>query len=235
METEKKPDRKPKRLRRWLAGIGGVLLAAAAVIILIGYNPRDYAPIVPDNPHEVSPYLTHKLGPDFYNNVQLDEPFELIVDQAGVNDIFSRCPWPMEAEGFSIYMPVVTFSPERTVLMAQVDYKGFSSVLSLVGQPSLDAEGKLNLNIQSVYLGALPITPLAERAAKIYVEKHFNPSDFDPGDPSAAAIQAMISNQPFDPILFIADHTARITGLKVEPAQARLILTPVANPVGKGS
>jgi hypothetical protein len=223
METQKKIS--PQTRRRWLwpAVIGGFLLLTAAIlIILIAYSPRSYTPIVPENPQEVSPYLTHTLGPDFYNNVQLDEPFELIVDQAGLNDIFSHYPWPLAFDGISIYMPMIHISPEQTILMAQVDFKGLSTILSIYGSPCLDSEGKMNLNIQSVYLGALPITPLARHLAQQYVSENF-----DLNDPIEAVNLAIVTNQPFDPIVYISDHAARITKLTIEPARARLILTPI--------
>lgn len=223
MEKQKKTGPQPRRRRLWPAVIGGLLLLSAGILtILIAYNPKAYAPIAPENPQEISPYLTHKLGPDFYNHVQLDEPFELIVDQEGLNDIFSRYPWPLSFDGISIYTPLINISPAQIVLMAQVDFKGFSTILSIYGRPSLDPEGKMNLNIESVYLGALPITPLARHLAQKYVSENF-----DLNDPVEAVNQAIVSNQPFDPIVYISDHAARITEMTIEPACARLILKPI--------
>jgi hypothetical protein len=223
METQKKITPQSRRWRIWPAGIGGLLLLTAGIlVILIAYNPRSYTPIVPENPRQVSPYLTHTLGPDFYNNVQLDEPFELIVDQAGLNDIFSHYPWPQTFDGFSVYTPMITISPEQTVLMAQVNFKGLATILSIYGRPNLDPEGKMNLNIYAVYLGALPITPLARTLAQQYVSENF-----DRNDPVEAVNWAFVNNQPFDPIVYISDHAARITKLTIEPARARLILTPI--------
>jgi len=232
IEKDSKPEKKRPR-RRWPLVLGGILLLAAGILIIpIPYNPRSYTPIVPENPKEVSPYLTHKLGPDFYNNVQLDAPFELIVDQEGINDILSHYSWPLALDGISIYTPVVKFGPDQSVIMAQVDFKGLSTILSVVGKPALDPEGKLNIHIQSVYLGALPITPLAQHLAKKYMSDTF-PSIPDPADPTAEVMEAIINNQPFDPIVYIYDHAARITELTIEPGSARLMLTPIANPYAK--
>lgn len=235
MEKQKDSKTGEKRRRRlWPAVFGAIVLVTATILILlIAYNPQSYKPVIPANPKEVSPYLTHKLGPDFYNNVQLDEPFELLVDQAGLNDIFSHADWPLAVDGFSIYTPMVQFSPERSMLMAQVDYKGFSTILSIIGKPALDADGKLNLHIQSVYLGALPVTPLAQRLARKYVADNFDTAEADDNDPEAQVIEAVAANQGFDPILYISGHAARITGLTIEPAQAKLILTPIPDPAAQ--
>ncbi|MEJ5259777.1 MAG: hypothetical protein WHS88_06265 [Anaerohalosphaeraceae bacterium] len=196
--------------------------AAAAVFLLPAVHPKSYRPVQPENPNQVSPYLTHKLGPDFYDKVQLDEPFELLVEQEGINDILSRYPWPIQLEGFTIYTPMLTFSPETTVLMAKVNYRGLSSILSIYANPYLDSAGKMNLNIQSVYLGLLPITPLARTIAEKYVREHF-----DPQDPVESINYAIISNQPFDPVLRIFDKSARITKLTIESGKVRLFFTPI--------
>ncbi|HOQ05497.1 MAG TPA: hypothetical protein PKY88_09825 [Anaerohalosphaeraceae bacterium] len=207
--------------RHWIASVGLLAAAVLGAILLLTVNPDSYKPVRPENPREVSPYLTHKLGPDFYDKVQMDQPFELLVEQEGINDILSRYPWPIQLEGFTIYTPMLTFSPETTVLMAKVDYRGLSSILSIYAKPYLDSDGKMNLNIQSVYLGLLPITPLARRVAEKYVREHF-----DPQDPIESVNYAMISNQPFDPVLRIFDKSARITKLTIESGRARLFLTP---------
>lgn len=209
------------RYRKWAIPLGVLFTAAAILVILIAYSPKGYQPSQPDNPREVSPYLTHKLGPDFYDKVQLDEPFELILEQNGINDILSRYPWPAQIEGFSIYTPVVRFSPEQTTLMAQVEYGGLSTVLSVHAKPYLDSNGKMNLNIQSVYLGLVPITPLARKIAEKFVRENF-----DPQDPIESVNYAIISNQPFDPVLHIYDKSAQITGLTIESGRARLFLVP---------
>ncbi len=197
--------------------------AAAAILLwMLAVRPKSYRPTQPENPRQVSPYLTHKLGPDFYDKVQLDQPFELLVEQEGINDILSRYPWPIQLDGFTIYTPMLTFSPETTVLMAKVDYRGLSSILSIYAKPYLDSDGKMNLNIQSVYLGLLPITPLARKIAEKYVREHF-----DPQDPIESVNYAIISNQPFDPILRIFDKSARIIKLTIESGRLRLFFTPI--------
>lgn len=234
MEKQKDSKSSKKRRRRlWPAVIGAVFLLTAAILtLLIAYNPRSYNPIIPENPQEVSSYLTHKLGPDFYDQVQLDKPFELIVDQEGLNDIFSHTDWPLCLDRFSIYTPMVEFSPEKSVLMAQVDYRGLSTILSVVGKPSLDTEGKLNLHIQSVYLGALPVTPLAQHLARQYTFENLVSPDVD--DRTAEVMEAIIDNRPFDPIVYIYDQAARITELRIEAGSARLMLTPIPASAAKG-
>jgi hypothetical protein len=211
-----------RRYRKWAVLFGLLFAAAAGLVILLAYSPKSYQPVQPENPREVSPYLTHRLGPDFYDKVQLDKPFELLIEQEGINDILSRYPWPVRIEGFSIYTPVLLFSPEQTRLMAQVDYGGLSSILSIYAKPYLNSDGKLNLNIQSVYLGLLPITSLARKIAEKFVQ-----ANFDPQDPIESVNYAIVANQPFDPVLRIYDKSARITNLTIESGKIRLFLVPI--------
>lgn len=208
--------------RKMLVFLGLLLLASAVLLILIAYSPQTYQPAQPANPNELSPYLTHKLGPDFYNQIQLDQPFELIIEQEGINDILARYSWPVQIEGFTVYTPVLNLKSDGVTLMAQVNFKGLSAILSIAAKPYLDSDGKMNLNIQSVYLGALPITPLAQKLAQKFVQEHF-----DPQDPIESVNYAIVSNQPFDPILHMLGKSARITALTLESGKARLFLTPI--------
>ena len=86
-------------------GLGGVW-------VLLGRSPRTYRPITAANPHEVSPYLTHKLGPDFYNQVQWNEPFELVIEQDGLNDILARQTWPQQFGDVAVAKPAVRFGKD---------------------------------------------------------------------------------------------------------------------------
>lgn len=208
--------------RKMLVFLGLLLLASAVLLILIAYSPQTYQPAQPANPNELSPYLTHKLGPDFYNQIQLDQPFELIIEQEGINDILARYSWPVQIEGFTVYTPVLNLKSDGVTLMAQVNFKGLSAILSIAAKPYLDSDGKMNLNIQSVYLGALPITPLAQKLAQKFVQEHF-----DPQDPIESVNYAIVSNQPFDPILHMLGKSARITALTLESGKVRLFLTPI--------
>jgi len=80
--------------------------------------------VAAENPEEVSPYLTHRLAPDFYNGVQLNEPFEMVIEQDGVNDILSRGVWPQQFDEMTVGIPMVVFEAGTVHLMSRVDYYG---------------------------------------------------------------------------------------------------------------
>lgn len=182
-------------------------------------------PTPPQNPQQVSPYLTHKLGPQFYDRVQLGRPFELVVDQNGLNDIFSRHSWPLKLDGLSVSMPLMVFKPDKITLMAEIEWEGFTVVISVAAAPQIDTAG-LNLNIQSVSVGALPVTPVAQAVANQAARENL-PEGLDPDDMTAVMIYSILANRPFDPIFTIAGQRIRATALTLEEGQVKLLLTPL--------
>lgn len=219
--------RKKKGKSRFLWGIAAFSLLGIGILLVgISYTPKKYNPKQPIDPEVVSPYLTHKLGPDFYNNVQLDRPFELIVDQAGLNDILSRHPWPMDFDGISFSMPTLIFTEQSLTLMTSIDVKGFSTVLSIYALPVLSDQGTLNMNIQTVSLGAIPITPIAKMIAEKIASQSFDSSNSS-DDLTEQIIKALISNNEFKPVFTCDDHAVRVVELELQAGQAHLKLEPV--------
>ena len=228
MSKEKKPNKKDThRLRKaMLVALSLLILATGMVLTLTAHRPGKYKPTAPENPDVVSPYLTHELGPGFYNQVQLDQPFELAVDQVGLNDILSREKWPMQLDGLALSMPTVLFNEGQITFMVDVDYSGLSAVVSLIMLPEIDERGMLNLNIQTVYLGAMPITPLAKAIAS-NIASQYLPETSEQINPVETVINAILSNQPFDPVLPIGQYTVRLEKLTLEEGRCLLFLVPV--------
>lgn len=225
-EQTKVHKKERHRLRTIFLSAAAVVVVSAAVgLILAAYQPGRYQPRMPENPEIVSPYLTHRLGPDFYNQVQLDEPFELIVDQAGLNDIFSRLEWPMALDGVSVAMPTVHFGPGRITAMARMDFGGLSAVVTVLIRPALDEAGLLNLNIESVRLGALPVTPLAKALAE-QLAREYLPEE-EGWDAERQMVNAILSNRSFEPVVPVDQYTVRLEGLSIEKGRVRLRLAPV--------
>jgi hypothetical protein len=209
----------------WLWSIGaivtGVLIAFG---ILIWYTPKAYQPLQPDNPEQVSLYLTHQLGPDFFNQIQLDQPFELIIEQAGLNDIFSRWPWPEQFGAMSFSDPILTFSNGSIILMANLEIKQVPSVLTVTCFPTMDPDGDICMNVQSIQLGLVPVTPLISTLAQNAFD---NNRDFFEGDPEAAAVvEAIIRNESFEPVFKTSDYKVRISHFSVDQGVLSLTLQP---------
>lgn len=208
-----------------------VFVSAVLVFLAIGgflmcrYQPGAYQPPTPADTRQISPYLTHKLGPDFFNQVQLDEPFNLEVEQTGLNDILSRMSWPQPLGDATFSRPVMIFSEQSIYLMGTLEYKGISSVLTVRADPLQTDHEQVNLNIQSVRLGMLPVTRLVSKLANTAFAD--NLSAFE-GEPDAEQmVRAILQNAPFDPVFAIRDKKVRVSQFALTPGKLTLTCVPL--------
>jgi hypothetical protein len=207
----------------WLWGLSAITIGIlTGICILLWYTPRAYKPFQAENPEQVSLYLTHELGPEFFNQIQQNEPFELIIPQSGLNDIASRWEWPQQFGEMSFSHPYITFSNQSILLMGILTYKEVSSVITIIAIPMIDSEGKINLNIQTVRLGMVPLRALITKLAQKAFED--NQSSFEDDPKTQENVQAIIRNEPFDPIFFFPDHWVRITDFSIEEGALKLTL-----------
>lgn len=220
-----KSEKRKSRFLQWFVIILLVLfLLGTGGVFLCRYTPRAYQPKPVSHPDQVSPYLTHKLGPDFLNQVQLDKPFELVVEQDGLNDIIAHQPWIEQFDGFSFTDPVVLFDSNTIYLMGTLNYKAVSSVVTVIAFPQMNPDGNIFLNIQSIRLGVVPVTTLVSYLAK----KGFDQSrDCFEGEPELEEmVRAIIYNEPFKPAFKISDRMVRITQFTIQPKTLTLKFEP---------
>jgi uncharacterized protein YpmS len=225
--------------RVYLLLIVSVIVSAIviAVFALLLHRPSYYKPLDLAHSKEVSLYLTHELLPELYNGAQLQEPFNLVVTQMGINDIVARFDWPKEFGSISFSAPMVFFVPDRIMLMGIVSLKGAEFVATVVAEPSLDAEGLLNLQVVSVKLGAMDITPLAAvLARRIYqqsVVRSVEPQGLSVGkridadDLRAKVIASLLDGQPFEPVFKIEDKKVQLEKITLELGKLTIRLVPV--------
>lgn len=213
------------RHRKWFRAfwVTGAVLTVMGVF-LCNYTPRAYRPVEPENPDQISPYLTHELGPDFFNNIQLDEPFDLLVRQDGLNDIISSEQWGEDLGDFTFTDPMVILTDNTIYLMATLSYKGVSSVITIIATPTMDAGGDICLNIQSVRMGTLPVTKLVTFVA----QKAFDQSGdcFEGEEDIEQMLDAIIRNEPFEPVFELSGHKARITEFSLSAGLLTLRFQP---------
>ena len=219
------PKTHKSRSFRWFRTFLIVLVGVCGGgVFLCRYTPQAYRPQPIDNPEQVSPYLTHKLGPDFINQVQLDKPFELIIEQDGLNDIIRRQSWIEQFNDFSFTDPVVLFDQNTIYLMGTLNYKGLSSVVTVIAYPKMMPEGDISLNIQSIRLGVIPVTTLVGHLAVNGFEQS---RDCFEGEPQLEEIvRAIVHNEPFDPVFNLSGQTVRITDFSLQPQKLILQFKP---------
>jgi uncharacterized protein YpmS len=208
-----------------------VLVVVAAVVIvvfaLLFHRPAYYKPLDFTHSKEVSVYLTHELLPELYNGAQRQEPFNLVVTQSGINDIVARFEWPREFENIRVSAPMVFFVPDSIVLMGTVLLNGAEFVVTVTAEPKLDAEGLLNLQVMSVKIGAVDITPLAGVLARRICQQRFAATNIGAEDFWARARDSLLNGEPFEPIFKIEDKKVRVEKITIELNKLTIRLVPV--------
>ncbi|MHC4641704.1 MAG: hypothetical protein ACYS32_08665 [Planctomycetota bacterium] len=205
--------RKKKKFKKryWL-----LLDLALAIIILalLFYKPARYRPPntvpVSNNQDEISPYLTNVLLPQLYNGAQRDEPFDLDINQKGINDTIARFKWPRESDGVILSTPTVFFVPDSIVLMGTASIRGAELAVTVVAKPRLDEEGLLLLKVDKVKIGAMNITPLARLLAKRMYKERVESVPVDLQDLRAKIAASLLNEESFEPILNIRDISEEV-------------------------
>ena len=208
--------------------IGMVLLIAGAVLIVLVFlmlhKPRRYHPETPENPDEVSTYLTHRLAPDLNNNIQLDEPFNMVVEENGFNDIISRGIWPLDHGYVQVSSPAVEFTDDSILIMATVAFSSVPSVITAAFRPRLDEQGRLYLNLRYVKMGSVRITVFARRLTRAIITEQLQ--NVEDGQWLQIISDAILENQPFEPVFVAYDKKICLSRIEVQPGRVRLTFKP---------
>jgi len=217
-----------KKLVIWLL----VDLAVAAIIFaLLLYRPGRYKPADLGSDFkrgQVSPYLTHDLGPALNKGVQYRKPFELVITQKGINDIITRGNWPMESEGVLLYAPAALFVPGAVVLMGTADVKGVEFIITIELEPKINEQGLLNLQVAKVKVGAMNITPLAKMMAKRMYAQRLSAIPIDTEAVQTKIAASLLTDEPFEPVFRVDDKKVRIEKIAVAKEKLLLRLVPAS-------
>ena len=205
------------------------LTVAVVVFVLLLYRPGRYDPADFDSYNyeqgQVSPYLTHELSPNLYNNSQRGEPFDLVVTQDGINEIVAGLGWPKFSEGIMLYAPSVLFVPGSVVLMITANFKGMELIITIELEPKIDEQKLLNLHVAKVKVGAVNITPLARMMGKKMYTERLAVLSVDTEALQTKIVGALLNEEAFEPVFSIEDNKVRIEKITVykEKLTARLV------------
>ena len=212
---------------RWLLLIDAAITAILLLILLIllRHTPVAYHPQAGFE-KQLSPYLTHQLMPQFYNGMQKREPFELIIDQKGLNEAIASFGWPkMYANGLIISTPAVIFEPNRLQLMANVNLKGFDTVVAVKICPQFDANGLLIMNVEKMQIGALGVTYIAKMMAKKMFDEQIGSVEAD--NIASLALASAMTGRPFVPAFKADGKKAKIDNVILKNETLKIHITPI--------
>lgn len=228
MEKPKKSRR--KKLILWLLID---LVVAAIVLSLLLYKPAQYHPVIPataadPNGNRVHPYLSHELMPELYNGAQDRRPFEMVVLDGRLNEAIAQAGWLQESAGITLSAPAVAFTPARVVLMGTANIEGAELVVTVEIGPQMTDDGRLNLLVEKVKIGAMNITPLARMMARKMYQERIASGPVDAGDWRTKIAASLLNEEPFEPVFPVEDKWVRLKSFDVTPGKliARFVQAP---------
>ena len=231
METDSKIHKKSRR-KKLLFWLLIDLTVAIIVIVLLLYRPGRYNPVDFDSYNyeqgQVSPYLTHELSPNLYNNSQRGEPFDLVITQDGINEIVAGLGWPKYSDGVMLYSPAVLFVPGTVVLMGTADVKTVELVITIELEPKIDDRKMLNLHVAKVKIGAVNVTPLARMMGKKMYAERLAVLPVDTEALQTKIVGALLNEEVFEPVFSVEDNKVRIEKISVNKGKLTVRLVPAS-------
>jgi uncharacterized protein YpmS len=217
--------KKPKvKAYLWIA-IPVVLVLLA--LVLITHRPKDYAPLRIADQNQISTYLTHRLMPTIYNNSQLDDPFEVVITEEGLNDIIARWRQPMNLNNITFSDPQVILTQKQIILMATAHTRFANPILTIRLTPAINSFGKLNIHVDSISLGAAGITTIAKSTGNKALTDWLSFTGTDTDDIVAQVCRSLLNDEPFEPVFKVGDKSLRIIKIKLEKSKITAILLPL--------
>lgn len=202
-----------------------MLIACLLFVIMLTSGRSGYSVPVVENPNEVSPYLTHDLAPQFWDDVQKGGPFEIVVDEAGLNDIISRDStvsggWPVSFDYVEVYTPTVKFLPDKINAVAKITLDGIKIYLDVNFKAEMLSDGRMKVEIDSVKAGFVDITGFAISVIRDVFEKRFKGGSGEAGVDEI--VYAILENKPFEPVFAVGEQKLRIN--KIDLSQSKLLV-----------
>jgi hypothetical protein len=224
-DSEKMKNRKFKAYF-WLA-LPLVLVLLA--FVLITHRPKNYAPLRRADQRQISIYLSNYLMPTIYNNSQLDDPFEVVITEEGLNDIIARWRQPIKFNNITFTDPQAILTQNQIILMATARTRFANPILTVRITPATNSFSQLNTHVDSVSLGAAGITTLTKSIGNKVFTDWLAFTGTEPNDIAAQVCRSLLNDEPFDPVFKVGDKSLRICKIKLEKKKITALLLPLSD------
>jgi uncharacterized protein YpmS len=198
-------------------------------IALVMHKPKDYAPLLIADQNQISAYLTNYLMPTIYNNSQLDEPFEVVITEEGLNDTIARWRQPMNFNNITFTDPQVILTQKQIIFMATARTRLAGPILTVRITPAINSFGRLNIHVDSISLGVAGITTLAKSKVNKAFADWLSFTGTDPNDTPAQICKSMLNDEPFEPVFKVNDKSLRLCKIKLEAKKITALLLPLSD------
>jgi len=211
------------------------VVVAAVVLSLLFYRPAAYHPVMPPvgadpNERRVHRYLTHELANTLYNGAQEQRPFDMVVLDRPLNEAIAQSGWLQESAGVRLTAPAVAFDLGRVVLMGRADLQSAGFIITIEIEPRIADDGRLNLSVRKVKVGAMNVTPLARIMAKKMYRERVEAGDVDPDDWRTKIAASLLNDEPFEPVVPVEDKWVRLQSVDIKPGELLARFVPAKQP-----
>ena len=210
-----------KNIRRIIATVVGVLVLGLVVWVWQFFAvPGNYDPPLPIDSNEISLYLTNKLGPGLHNKAQYEQPFDLVVDEYGVNDIIARQLHSWQFDGLTIRRIGVAFEQGSVCLMGRCEYKGLDFIATVFIKPEIDKNGEFSLGIKKVKAGRARL-PFAGMIIRKKIAGRFEKSASEKlfGD----IAEPLLNSETIEPVMKVGG--VKIRAAKIVTVKKKIIIS----------
>jgi uncharacterized protein YpmS len=205
------------------------LVLVLLAFVLVTHRPKNYVPLRIADQNQISIYLSNYLMPTIYNNSQLDEPFEVIITEEGLNDIIARWRQPVKFNNITFSDPQAILTQKQIILMATAKTRFANLVLTIRITPAIDYFGQLNIHVDSVSLGAAGVTTLVKSAGNKAFADWLSFTGTEPNNIAAQACRSLLNDESFEPVFKIGDKSVRICKIKLETKKITALLLPLSD------
>jgi hypothetical protein len=203
------------------------LVLVFLAFVLATHKPKYYAPLRISDQGQISVYLSNYLMPTIYNNSQLDEPFEVVITEEGLNDIIARWRQPIKFNYITFTDPQAILTQNQIILMATARTHYANPILTIRITPTINSFGRLNIHVDSVSLGEAGITTLTKSVGNKAFTDWLAFTGTEPNNIIAQVCGSLLSDEPFDPVFKIGDKSLRICKIKLEKKKITTLLLPL--------
>lgn len=218
--------RKKSKLKTACYIFAALTAALVLFLLLLLYKPAAFTPPDTIDDGRLSRYLTHELAPNFYNSAQRQQPFDMVISEAGANDIICRSNWPKQLGRYTFTTPQVFFVPDSIVLMTKASFSKFKFVVTIIVTPTIGADGLLHLSVVKVKVGAVSMTFIAKAVAKRMYFEHLASSNIDAQDLWSHVAASLLADKPFTPTFKAEDKKAQLKNITITQGKLTVHFTP---------
>ncbi len=205
------------------------LVLAFLAFVLVTHRPKNYAPLQIADQSQISVYLSNYLMPAIYNNSQLDNPFEVVITEEGLNDIIARWRQPIKFNNITFTDPQAILTQSQIILMATAKTRFANLILTIRITPVINSFSQLNIHVDSISLGAAGITTLTKSIGNKAFTDWLAFTGTEPNNIAAQVCRSLLNDEPFDPVFKFGDKSLRICKIKLEKKEMTVLLLPFSD------